>query len=387
MREQEVRELYEAYLQVHQPQEEVEQLDEEAPERITKRTKNKRLMKDAGPARVYNPKKVDEEVEIAAQYFYEMGLNEEGVEILIEELGVEEFGEYVYNIAEEYYLTEARAGGVRVEPVTAKGGKFKGGKPTGKSLERLRSKKAERREAEASASEAKPSGLKSSLQRQSAIANAKKQQPKKKGILDRVAGAVLSGMERHNKAMGELKKMKSATAETAGKVKKAAGEFKKGFVGEEVEELDEAGLPYGPVGKGFKKLPAGPKRNKMMKREKDYTKKAMDYASREGEAAGEDRQKMGRISSALSNPRLREGTDLFDTILEYLVAEGYADTNESALVIMANMSEEWRQSIVEGEENKEDSQKPFTGEGPKKPKGWRPTGPKLKSGQRPGYAR
>jgi hypothetical protein len=40
--------------------------------------------------------------------------------------------------------------------------------------------------------------------------------------------------------------------------------------------------------------------------------------------------------------------DLFDTILEHLVAEGYADTNESALVIMANMSEEWRQSIVEG---------------------------------------
>ena len=34
-------------------------------------------------------------------------------------------------------------------------------------------------------------------------------------------------------------------------------------------------------------------------------------------------------------------------ILEHLVAEGYADTNESALAIMANMSEEWRQSIVE----------------------------------------
>jgi len=39
--------------------------------------------------------------------------------------------------------------------------------------------------------------------------------------------------------------------------------------------------------------------------------------------------------------------DMFDVILEYLVAEGYADTNESALVIMANMSEEWRESIVE----------------------------------------
>ncbi|WJZ48201.1 hypothetical protein [Synechococcus phage DSL-LC02] len=42
-----------------------------------------------------------------------------------------------------------------------------------------------------------------------------------------------------------------------------------------------------------------------------------------------------------------ESVDLFDTILEYLVSEGYADTNESALVIMANMSEEWRQEIVE----------------------------------------
>ena len=39
--------------------------------------------------------------------------------------------------------------------------------------------------------------------------------------------------------------------------------------------------------------------------------------------------------------------DAFDVVLEYLVVEGYADTNESALVIMANMSEEWRQSIVE----------------------------------------
>ena len=42
-------------------------------------------------------------------------------------------------------------------------------------------------------------------------------------------------------------------------------------------------------------------------------------------------------------------TDLFDYLLEYLVAEGYADTNQAALAIMANMSEEWRQSIVEGD--------------------------------------
>jgi hypothetical protein len=41
------------------------------------------------------------------------------------------------------------------------------------------------------------------------------------------------------------------------------------------------------------------------------------------------------------------GKDMFEHILEHLVAEGYADTNEAAIAIMANMSEEWRQSIGE----------------------------------------
>ena len=44
---------------------------------------------------------------------------------------------------------------------------------------------------------------------------------------------------------------------------------------------------------------------------------------------------------------MKEERDLFDTILEYLVAEGYADTNKAALAIMANMSEEWKQDIME----------------------------------------
>ena len=42
-----------------------------------------------------------------------------------------------------------------------------------------------------------------------------------------------------------------------------------------------------------------------------------------------------------------ESYDLFDYMMEYLIDEGYADTNENALVIMANMSEEWRESIIE----------------------------------------
>jgi hypothetical protein len=42
-----------------------------------------------------------------------------------------------------------------------------------------------------------------------------------------------------------------------------------------------------------------------------------------------------------------EDVDIFDVILEHLVDEGYADTNVSAIAIMANMSEEWREDIME----------------------------------------
>jgi hypothetical protein len=48
------------------------------------------------------------------------------------------------------------------------------------------------------------------------------------------------------------------------------------------------------------------------------------------------------------NPRTRkENVDLYDVILSHLLDEGYADTEDSALVIMANMSEDWRESIYE----------------------------------------
>ena len=58
--------------------------------------------------------------------------------------------------------------------------------------------------------------------------------------------------------------------------------------------------------------------------------------------------KAGKTHKVGGERGLPESFDNFDIIFEYLVAEGYADTNEAALVIMANMSEEWKQSIVEG---------------------------------------
>ena len=44
---------------------------------------------------------------------------------------------------------------------------------------------------------------------------------------------------------------------------------------------------------------------------------------------------------------LNNSADLFDIVKGHLMSEGYADTEEAALAIMANMSEEWRNEIVE----------------------------------------
>jgi hypothetical protein len=56
------------------------------------------------------------------------------------------------------------------------------------------------------------------------------------------------------------------------------------------------------------------------------------------------------VVSATAKPTAYQANsfDPFDVIKGHLLDEGYADTEEAALVIMANMSEEWRESIVEG---------------------------------------
>jgi hypothetical protein len=56
-----------------------------------------------------------------------------------------------------------------------------------------------------------------------------------------------------------------------------------------------------------------------------------------------------RAMQAASRQRqgLTQSFDVFDVVKGYLLDEGYADTEEAALQIMANMSEEWREDIIE----------------------------------------
>ena len=45
---------------------------------------------------------------------------------------------------------------------------------------------------------------------------------------------------------------------------------------------------------------------------------------------------------------IRDSYDYYDIILSHLLDEGYAETPEAAEAIMVNMSEDWREDIVEG---------------------------------------
>ena len=60
----------------------------------------------------------------------------------------------------------------------------------------------------------------------------------------------------------------------------------------------------------------------------------------------EDKKKKDPFSTA-PDALLKQDVDLFDLIKGHLLDEGYAETEEAALRIMSNMSEGWKESIIE----------------------------------------
>jgi hypothetical protein len=130
-------------------------------------------------------------------------------------------------------------------------------------------------------------------------------------------------------------------------------------VGDEVKSksngMEGKVVKVDPEGKG-KYYTVKHKDGKTMKHSPDdlkLDKEEEEGASKEKETEFHDKldkmvhKTFGKRKEEKAMKEHKEETELFDYLLEYLVAEGYADTNKAALVIMANMSEEWRQSIVE----------------------------------------
>ena len=65
------------------------------------------------------------------------------------------------------------------------------------------------------------------------------------------------------------------------------------------------------------------------------------------DARGNQRARTALTPNERKQLNINASYDLFDYMMEYLIDEGYADTNENALAIMANMSEDWKYSILE----------------------------------------
>jgi hypothetical protein len=86
--------------------------------------------------------------------------------------------------------------------------------------------------------------------------------------------------------------------------------------------------------------------------EKKFGKKAGAHAERAAHAGI-----FGRKSFSMPKKPTNEEVDVFDVIVEHLLSEGYADTAESATAILANMSEDWRDSILEAQEARDNPEK------------------------------
>jgi len=65
-----------------------------------------------------------------------------------------------------------------------------------------------------------------------------------------------------------------------------------------------------------------------------------------GETGRGGRLRPNKVRKAKALGELGEQNDIYDIILSHLLDEGYAETPEAAEAIMVNMSEEWRDSIV-----------------------------------------
>jgi hypothetical protein len=307
----------------------------------------------------YNNTIYDEDiVEVATEYFYSYGLNEDGIDILIKNVGLESFVEYVYDLSEDLYvLTEAKRkySGPSYDEVKAgidaREAKARAKKEAKKnaSKEATEKKEVERKEPESRGAESQ----------------AKAEQPKsKKPIRDAIArnifravGAYKAGMERHKAATTTAGKVISKTHEAgirAGEhvkkhgLKSLANEEVEIWVNQLIEEgYDLSEYTWDEITEIYEDFESKirPKTDKELKAYAKVLGNLADTATKVRGPEPSQRKKPRKRTTDMRNVKVHE--DLYDVILSYLLDEGYAESVDQAEVIMVNMSEEWRESILE----------------------------------------
>jgi len=96
------------------------------------------------------------------------------------------------------------------------------------------------------------------------------------------------------------------------------------------------------------------KRKGMTQSDRDHSRGEAEYGHTgydpdwNGPASGPGGKPKGKKLERQRKTGVSESFDLYDIILSHLLDEGYADTEQAAQVIMVNMSEDWREEIIEG---------------------------------------
>ena len=211
----------------------------------------------------------EESIDFAADFFIEEGINEEGLDLIIEEVGVEDFTEFVFN-CNTSLLDEAvrdmqkapKRDYAKVKASVDKKDAERKAKGTGE-YSKTKAAKAKfgdedntNYDDDAPAPKKKGGAIvksKSSAIVKSAAKKAKEKQPEKKpekkGIVGKIRGAVAKGMERHKAATKAASKSLKATA-------KQHSQHRKDFVKGATPTAKEKKIAGG-IAKGVKKAVTG----------------------------------------------------------------------------------------------------------------------------------
>jgi len=187
--------------------------------------------KKASQTSLPNIKKEELDINPAVDYFFSEGINEDGLEMIIQEVGLEKFVEFVEYFSDQELLTEARSAKRR-----------KGGKSYEEVKAEIDAKeKAKKAKREISVDK----GTK-------AVETAKAKQPEKKPVRDAIARGVFgavkayqSGMERHRKAMELAKETGKTVAKAAAVTHEAGRRAGESKVGQAVKKAGSAAIKAG----------------------------------------------------------------------------------------------------------------------------------------------
>lgn len=305
---------------------------------------------------IYQQQDLDENIEIASEYFYAQGLNEDGIDILIDELGEERFAEFVCDIVEDFLLFEARRSG-RIEPITTTGksiGSLKGA-PKTSAIRRLKGEKERQRQSERETSAS--SGMTAALRKQAMTAAASKQKPTPKKeeptqTKQGIGGAVGSVLGYIGKRAREDMASVGRTMRTARQAGREA-EQKVADVGRVARKAATAVGEIPDIRRARRAAQvaagrAGQAAGRVARRVPGAAGAAIGSgvaAHRQGKTAA---QIAGRVAgTAVRKLTAKEEFEIYNSVLEYLIYEGYVDTFDSAEMMLESISDQWLDEILE----------------------------------------